>query len=208
MGKVFLIRHGEVDWNREASYVGATDLQLNMKGERQARELGEFLSIFKITALYSSPQSRAYRTAELLAQRLSLQIQIEPNLREANYGEWEGLTRAEVEERYPDVFNRWMADAVHVRIPGGENFEEVIQRAWPAFFGICKKHPLENIAVVAHKTVNRLILTQVLGMDANRYRQIGQNNACVNIIESRPNGTLAVEAINLRGHLSEETDIP
>ena len=201
MGKIFLIRHGEVEWNRRNAYIGSTDLPLNPMEQAQARQLAEYLRSKEISAIYSSDLIRASQTAEIIAARLSLKVNIYPELREVDYGEWEGVPESEVRERYPDFYPGWRANPLEVRTPGGETFGELRDRALPAFIEIAKAHPKDNVAILAHKSANRVILACLLGMDVNRYRQIGQGNSCVNTIEARPDGGLVVESINLRGHL-------
>ena len=201
MAKVFLIRHGEVDWNRQNAYIGSTDLPLNPMGQAQARQLADYLRTKKISAIYSSSLIRAVQTAEIIAERLGVAVNICPELREVDYGEWEGVPESEVRERYPDFYPGWRANPLEVRTPGGETFGELRDRALPAFIEIAKAHPKDNVAIIAHKSANRVILACLLGMDVNRYRQIGQGNSCVNTIEARPDGGLVVESINLRGHL-------
>jgi len=201
MGKIFLIRHGEVEWNRRNAYIGSTDLPLNPMGQAQARQLAEYLRSKEISAIYSSDLIRASQTAEIIAARLSLKVNIRPEMREVDYGEWEGVPESKVRERYREIYPGWRANPVDIRIPGGETFGELRDRALPAFIEIAKAHPKDNVAIIAHKSANRVILACLLGMDVNRYRQIGQGNSCVNTIEARPDGGLVVERINLRGHL-------
>jgi len=198
---IFLIRHGEVKWNRENSYIGSTDLPLNAHGRSQAGLVAECLAGRNVSAVYSSDLVRARETAEIIAARLGLPVDTVPDLREVDYGEWEGLTESEVRERYPEVFVEWRLNPSRVRIPGGETFAELRDRAFPAFCRIAQAHAGENIAVVAHKSTNRVILCSILGVDINHYRRIGQGNSALNVIETRKDGRMVVEAINESGHL-------
>jgi alpha-ribazole phosphatase len=201
LGKVFLIRHGEVQWNLENAYVGSTDIPLNDTGRKQAQMLAEFLKKEQISAIYASDLSRARETAEILAQKFDLAVHPVSELREVDYGEWEGVNETDIPKRDPEIFLQWKANPADVCIPDGESFAAVRYRSFPAFCRIAESHIDENIAVVAHKSVNRVILCCLLGMDVNRYRQIGQENACLNIIESRKNGRYVVAAVNDRCHL-------
>ena len=201
MGTIFLIRHGEVKWNRENSYIGSTDLPLNANGTSQAGLVAEYLERRNVSAVYSSDLIRAHETAEIIAARLGLPVHAIPDLREVDYGEWEGLTESEVRERYPRIFRAWRRDPSGVRIPGGETFAELRDRAFPAFCRIAQAHPDENIAVVAHKSTNRVILCSILGVDINNYRRVGQGNSALNVIETRKDGRMVVQTINESGHL-------
>lgn len=203
VGKVFLVRHGEVEWNRKNAYIGSTDLPLNTNGERQAQMLADHLSGEKITAVYSSDLSRSRRTAELVAERFGLQVQIMPKLREVDYGEWEGVGLSNIAGRYPDLYEAWQNDPSNQRIPGGETFAELRDRAFPAFNDIAQRHKDENAVVVAHKSTNRVILCCILGMDVNRYKSIAQGNAALNVIAVRSDGRLVVDSVNERCFLAE-----
>lgn len=201
MSKIYLIRHGEVAWNAESAYVGSTDLPLNEKGREQARMLAERLVRDDIKAIYCSDLSRARETAEIAAEKLGLSVMIIPALEELDYGEWEGMPEAELPKRYPELFQAWKTNPAEVSTPGGETFRQLAERAYPAFVQIAEAHPDENVAVVAHKSTNRVLLCCMLGMDINRYKQVGQGNAAVNIIERRNDGRFVVEQINECCHL-------
>lgn len=204
MGRIFLIRHGEVEWNRDNAYAGSTDIPLNAKGIEQAKRLAASFDNEDISAIYSSDLMRAFVTAETIAERLNLAVHPVRALQEVDYGEWEGVYEADIAKNYADVFSRWQHNPVDVRIPGGETFGELRDRAFPAFCEIAQAHKDENVIVVAHKSTNRVILCCILGMDVNHYKQISQGNACINIVEVRKNGDLVVDTINERCHLGEE----
>ena len=203
MGTLYLIRHGEVKWNREAAYVGSTDLPLDLTGRMQAERLTGYLESKCISAVYSSDLMRAYQTAEIIANRMGLPVHALKELREADYGEWEGVPEIEVPKLYPGIFEQWRDDVLNVRIPGGETFAELRDRAFPAFCRIAEAHPDGQVAIVAHKSTNRVILCCLLGVDVNTYRQLGQGNAAVNIIHRRQDGSFVVETINECCHLAD-----
>lgn len=202
MGRIYLIRHGQVAWNARSAYVGSTDIPLNDTGRAQAERLARRLERDDISAIYASDLSRARETAEIVAERLDLSVVLMPALRELDYGEWEGMPEVKVPKRYPELFEAWRADPAQVSTPGGETVQELADRAYPAFCGIAEQHADENVAVVGHKCTNRVLLCRILGIDINRYRQVGQGNAALNIIERRKDGRLVVEQINECCHLS------
>jgi len=201
VGRLYLIRHGEVAWNREASYIGSSDLPLNDEGRRQAELLADRLKGTEYAAVYSSDLSRARETAEIIAGRLDVSVVIVPELRELDYGEWEGMPEVELPKRYPDLYTQWRANPAEVRTPGGETFGELRDRACPAFQRIAEAHAGENVIVVAHKSANRVILCCLMGIDIKHYREIGQGNAALNVIERRDDGRMVVESVNDMSHL-------
>lgn len=201
LAKLYLIRHGEVAWNRENSYIGATDLPLNDQGKKQAALLADRLAHHKIAAVYSSDLTRARETAEIIAERFGLQVITVPAMREVNYGEWEGVSETKLPTSHPDVYHQWRANPTEVRIPGGETFAELRDRALSAFCRIAESHPSEDVVIVGHKSANRVILCCLMGIDINRYKQIGQGNAALNVIERREDGRFVVESVNDAVHL-------
>ncbi|HEY3297735.1 MAG TPA: histidine phosphatase family protein [Armatimonadota bacterium] len=204
MTRVYLVRHGEVIWNKKNTYAGQTDLPLNETGLAQAELLADYLKDKGIAAVYSSDLSRARETASAIARPLGLDVRTDKDLREVNYGEWEGLSEAEIAEQYPEIFSRWRDDAANTRIPGGESFNEMKDRAYPSFMKIALSHPEQDIAVVAHKSVNRTLLCCLLGADINIYRRVAQENACVNVIQVRRPDWLIIESINERCFLTSK----
>lgn len=199
--KIYLIRHGEVESNRKNAYVGSTDLPLNAHGRRQAELLADYLADRQISAVYASDLKRAHETAEIIARRIGLEVHAIRELRELDYGDWEGVPEADVPKLYPDIFREWRKNPVEVRVPGGENVGELRDRAYSAFSRIVEQVLDGNLVIVAHKTSNRVLLCCLLGVDPDSYRQIGQGNSAINVIERRKDGRLVVEAINETCHL-------
>jgi uncharacterized phosphatase len=141
MADLYLVRHGETDWNRARRIQGLTDIPLNDTGREQARLTGTLLTRRPIARVVASPLSRARETAEIIARELGLP---EPELQEAlverNYGDAEGLSFHEVDVR----FSR------DVEVPGRETREEVTARVVPALQALAAAHPGESLVVVSH----------------------------------------------------------
>lgn len=163
--------------------------------------LADYLAEKNISAVYSSNLSRARETADILASRLGLFVNIVPELRELNYGEWEGVPETEVARRYGDLYRMYLENPVNVKIPGGEKVQDLIDRAWQAFLQIAENCMDLNALVVAHKCVNRVLICLILGINPNNYRLIGQANAAINVIEIRRDGRLIVDKINDTCHV-------
>ena len=134
MTTLLLVRHGETDWNAEGRLQGQTDTPLNDYGRRQARALAEQLDGRPFDALYASDLSRARETAEIIAARLGLPVELDPDLREKNWGSWEGLTTTE-------------RDAVEFV---GESTEAHRERTLAALHRIAALHPDGSVLVVTH----------------------------------------------------------
>jgi broad specificity phosphatase PhoE len=150
MTRLLFVRHGETDWNAEGRLQGHTDRPLNDYGRRQARELAERLAEDGVAAIYSSDLRRAKETAEIVGGRLGLPVVTDPDLRERNWGSWEGLTPAE-------------RDAVEFV---GESPQDHRDRMLRAVGRIAERHPDQTVAVVTHGGSLRRVQAAVMGMAA------------------------------------------
>jgi broad specificity phosphatase PhoE len=148
MTTLLLVRHGETDWNAEGRLQGHTDRPLNEYGRRQARELADRLALEEIAAIYASDLARAQETAEIVGTRLGLPVVVDPDLREKNWGSWEGLTS---EERLTVEFE-------------GESTEQHRERILRSVRRIVERHPDQRIVVVTHGGSLRRIQAAVSGV--------------------------------------------
>jgi broad specificity phosphatase PhoE len=148
MTTLLLVRHGETDWNAEGRLQGHTDRPLNADGREQAKKLADRLEGDGIAAVYASDLSRARETAEIVGERLGLIVVIDPDLREKNWGTWEGLTGPE-RDRVEFV---------------GESTQEHSERMLRAVRRIAERHPGDRVLVVTHGGSVRRLQTAVYGM--------------------------------------------
>jgi broad specificity phosphatase PhoE len=150
MTELLLARHGETDWNLENRVQGQTDRPLNTRGLDQARALASRLAAEPLVAVYASDLARARDTAKIVADGHGLEVVIDPDLREKNFGSWEGLTDVEILERFPDAVRGSWGD--------GETSETVADRAISAIERIREQHPFGAVLVVSHGGPLRAIL--------------------------------------------------
>jgi broad specificity phosphatase PhoE len=177
MTTLVLIRHGETDWNVEARYQGQADPPLNEQGVAQAHRLAESLVDVGLDVIYTSPLQRALQTAELLAQQLEIPLREEPRLMEINQGEWQGLLRSEIEERYPKLFQRWLTQPWSVTPPAGESLQQVQARVDAVLDDIVGRHPEECVGLVAHRIPIALIKVRYQGQELDIVRTLDLPNA-------------------------------
>jgi broad specificity phosphatase PhoE len=143
---LYFIRHGETVWNQEGRYQGHTDIGLSEAGRKQAGLLADYLESYSFSTIYSSDLARARQTAEQIASKHGLMVQTNVNLRERYGGEWEGLTMAEIEQKYLDWEQiRWSGGAY-----GMETTEKVKARMQQEIAEIIGKHPAEQVVIVGH----------------------------------------------------------
>ncbi|HTZ17034.1 MAG TPA: histidine phosphatase family protein, partial [Dissulfurispiraceae bacterium] len=170
----------------EKRYKGSIDVPISGTGLAQIKRTGEFIRAAlggpSLAAVYSSPLSRALRSAEILAAPFGLQPIVVSELRERHFGVWEGMTLSEISEKYPDEFRAWAANPLEHSPMGGESTLQVRDRLMPVYEEIVSRHPGENIVIAGHGGVNRIVLCHVLGMPLEHIFRIEQDNAAVNII--------------------------
>jgi broad specificity phosphatase PhoE len=165
MATLLLARHGETDWNAATRRQGFTGPGLNARGRQQAEELADRLSGTALTAVYSSDAGRAVQTADAVASRRGLVVSQDDRLREINFGEWEGLTRTEVDARYSGAWSKWSACKL-ARPPGGESDLEVAERVIEALFEIGGRHgPDEQLLIVTSGGPIRAAQAHANGVD-------------------------------------------
>ena len=203
MLKLYLVRHGETEWNATQRVQGVSDIPLSETGRAQARAVADALGERTLTAVYSSDLSRASETADHIAAAHGLSVQLRPALREMHQGELEGMVFADVMRDYPDLMSAWMESPADVVMPGGgESLQQVHDRAWPVLEDIIAAHDSGRVAIVSHALTLRSILTEVLGLPLNQCRSFHIDTAGVTHVEvnGRMPGTV-VRTLNATEHL-------
>jgi broad specificity phosphatase PhoE len=159
---VFLARHGETDWNLAGRWQGHTDITLNANGRAQARALAERMRSERIAAIATSDLARAHGTARIVAETLGMDVGlVDPDLREQAYGRFEGLTRGECAQRFPDEWARYVADPGSGP-PGGESRSVLLERVIAAIHRVTERLAAPAL-VVTHGGVLRACLAAVPG---------------------------------------------
>lgn len=149
--KIYLIRHGQTDWNIAGMIQGSHDIPLNETGRIQARKLAEAMDQRPITKIFSSPLIRAAETAQMIAKRQKVELCSIKPLVEVEFGKWEGLTWAEIENQFPEELKRWTMNPQEVSPPGGETLTSIRNRcveAWKIIREITGGN--EDVAIVSH----------------------------------------------------------
>jgi probable phosphoglycerate mutase len=184
MTRLLLVRHGATELSAEDRFAGATGVDLSDEGRKQITCLAERLQREPIAAAYCSSLGRTVESAKILCAPHQLTPIERSELQEVSHGHWEGLSRREVEERFPEEYEAWEADPFTVAPQGGESGVAVLARALPVLREIVVTHRDQQVLVVSHKATLRLLISSVLGFDARGYRdRLDQSPACLNIIE-------------------------
>jgi probable phosphoglycerate mutase len=160
---LYLVRHGETDWNAAGRWQGHADVPLNERGLQQARLLAQRLlrERIRFNAIYSSDLARAYQTAWEIGSQLKVAVQLWPPLREIDMGAWSGLTRAEIRARFPDEYAR-LEQGEDIRRGGsGETKASMRQRVTQSVEAMVAQHPNETLALVTHGGPVRALVNYV-----------------------------------------------
>ena len=172
MTTLFLIRHGQTDWNAEGRWQGQADPSLNEHGREQANRLAQELAHQNLTALYSSDLRRALETAQIIGEGLGLEVIVEPRLREVNLGLWQGILSTDIQAQYPHEFREWHTTPLTVRPPGGEDIQALATRVLNGVNEIIARHPSECVGVVAHEFPIAVVLCRAAGLELARIREL------------------------------------
>jgi broad specificity phosphatase PhoE len=184
--RLFLVRHGATSATEEDRFSGSTGAELSELGRSQAARLGERLAAQNITAIYSSPLSRALETARIISGHCRAEPIVGDGLREIGHGHWEGMKRDDVEREFGAEYAAWEADPFTFAPAGGESGVAVLARALPVIREIVTAHPGGQVLVVSHKATLRLVLSSLLAFDPRGYRdRLDQSPACLNVVDFR-----------------------
>ena len=215
MTTIYLIRHGEVAGNAGAvrTFAGARDLELTPHGTGQAAAVAARMKDVHLDAVYASTLQRAWRTADGIAQMHGLQTVRLGGWNEVNYGAWEGLSEAEINADYAELWRARVADPWHIAPPQGESYRMLWARLEPEWNALLAKHEGQSVAVVGHNGSLRVLLCQLLGAPPANARRLQIGNCSltqVNVAAPRnadseklESPSVVISYINDTSHLLE-----
>ena len=190
--KLILVRHGETQWNRENRVVGFADIGLNDEGRKQVKRLALALKEEKVDAIYSSPLSRAWETAQEVARYHDGEVKADDAFKEMDAGELDGLTYEDMRDRYGELIKQWLSEPASVIMPGGESLGNVQERAWLAVERIRERHPDGTVMVVSHNFVILCIICKALGVELGQFRRLRPHVASISILDFGQRGVSLV----------------
>ncbi len=205
MSKIYLIRHGQTDWNRAGKIQGMRDIPLNEAGREQARRLAEGMAGRPVARVFSSSLQRARETAQILADSQGIPLYLVKGLEEISYGDWEGMSMEEIRQRFPNEFAAWWEDPVKGAPPKGESQMDVLirsARAMEAVKANMAEDSAEAVAVVSHGATICCILSWLLKDQVPE--ELSVANVSVTTIGYDPvTGICELEALNDVRHLGQ-----
>ena len=191
--KLILIRHGETHWNRERRVQGGdSDIELNEAGLNQAKKLAAFLGKENIAIIVSSPMRRAVATAEAIASRHGLKVEINNGLKELNVGKLEGLSLSNLTTPFSQFLLQWGDGANLARLPDGESLVELQQRAWKVIEPLLLDYKDGALVIVSHYFVTLTIVLKALDLPLDNFTKFKVDLGGVSILEVENHGTRLV----------------
>ena len=202
--RIFLVRHGETDFNLTHGFQGRIDIPLNKEGKNQAQALALALKDEPLTAIYSSPLIRAMETARSIrAFHPSTPLFEEEGLTEMDLGEFDGMQAGDWGSQHQEFYKAWRTMPSHLKMPGGEGLREVQIRAIDTLERITKPYPLgSTLLLCSHNFVNRTLICHALGLPLDRFRDFQQDATALNVLYRRE-GRLLAEVVNDVSHLKK-----
>lgn len=202
--KIHIIRHGETLWNSTMRWQGHSNVPLSERGHAQAKKLADFWS-GNLDAIYSSDLLRASQTAFYLADKNNIDIIQIPEFKEVCFGDWEGLTTEQIKNNWGNSVETFFEDPDSVIPPNGESFREVYDRCVPAYQELLNRHYGQEIAIVSHGGVTRMLLCHLFCAPISSAWNMKQDNTAINtaLHLTTPGGKarVFVESFNDTSHL-------
>lgn len=198
--KLYIIRHGETDWNKLEKCQGVSDIPLNTNGIRQAKDLAYSLREEDFSAIYSSDLSRAITTAEEVAKYHAADVNIDERFREMDQGEFEGLEFGYLREKYGDILKKWTEEPETLRIPGGETLTEVQERAWDGINNLINLYTEGSVLLVSHNMTIITLLCKFSKKSLLSFREFTVKESSKSVISCN-NDFFTIELFNDISHL-------
>lgn len=199
--KLFLVRHGQTEWNLEGRYQGITNTKLTKEGKKQVKLAAKYLSKVNFSGFYSSPIGRTIETAETFKKTLNKDYQIKENLKEMNFGKWEGLKFDDIFVKYRTDFGNWIKNPFENPPTGGESFNDIIERGSQEINNILNENEDDsNILLITHGGFIVAMLVHWLEIPPDRWSSIIQNHGAINIVVIDKEIPY-ISQINFTGHL-------
>jgi probable phosphoglycerate mutase len=207
MTSIVLVRHGHVEGISPERFRGRADLALTARGLSEAQAVAQCIAAgWQPSLVYTSPLRRCLATAEAISQACDIECHVLKELNDIDYGTWQFRSHEEIQAAQPALFAAWFATPHLVRFPGGESLQDLVARAADALRLILERQADHTVVAVAHDSVNRALLLQLLDQPLSSYWRLAQHPCCINEIEI-VGGQVRVERINDTSHLRKHESI-
>ena len=190
---IYIVRHGQTEWNLLGKTQGHGNSDLTPKGIEQAELLADSMTKYPIDYIYSSDLGRAYQTAEIIGNKLNIEVEKTEALREMNFGTWEGRIIKDIIEEDPELYKMGRNEPHLAKIPQGETLSQIKERTDAFIKEINEKYDGKHIVLVTHSLCARIMLLSFLDSDVKNIYRINQANTALNIIELRDYGPVVMK---------------
>lgn len=202
MTRLYLIRHGQSEWNILNKIQGQTNTFLTDLGKQQALCIANKLVKENIDIIYTSDLARAQDTARTISQKIDKPLMISESIREIKFGPWEGLNTSQMQERYREEHLIWTKEPERLKVDGIETLEELKTRALGWVEEIIKENEGKNIAIVSHGATLKVLILGLLDMPLTHFKNLSISNVALSIIECRDYNRVLTK-LNDTSHLKE-----
>jgi probable phosphoglycerate mutase len=199
--KLYIVRHGETQWNKEEVFRGRKDVTLNETGLRQAERTGAFFSDKKVEVVYSSPLQRATQTASAICRATGAGLTLDDAFLDMDFGPWEGLSLANVRTGYPHEFETWQQFPQRFRMPGAETLTQVLRRIKGGLRRI-EGQANDVVVITTHRVICKLLALHFLGASSRAFWRVKVDAASITLVEQHGSET-AVTLLNQTIHLQD-----
>jgi len=200
---IILVRHGECEGNIKGMFRGRTDFPLNERGLVQAKDLARELKNFPLKYIYTSPLSRARKTAEVIGQECGIEVRTEEQFNNIELGSWEGRFMKEIAEKYPKEWELWVNNPEKLQVEDMETLHDVQKRAKACLDGLASKHSGEILAVVSHRAVLKPLIAACLNISSPYFWKIHFDTASYSLLSHKEGRGYCLVQLNQTKHLKE-----
>ena len=199
-----LVRHGECEGNREGLFRGRKDFHLNENGLAQAKALaGELAAFHTAQAIYSGPLSRAKETGRIIAEAMSIPLEIRNGIDNMSLGPWEGRPKIEIQEEYPEEWSLWLSNPERLRLEGAETLEDVRLRAFAEVNQLVRVHQGETFIIVTHRAVLKPVIASALEIAPPYFWRIHVDTASYSVLTHEESRGYCLVSLNQTHHLPD-----
>lgn len=199
---MYILRHGETQWNKEEIFRGTKDIPLNEKGLNQAELAGLYFKDRGINRIFSSPLKRAFQTAQAVSKATGIEIEVIDEFTDINFGIWEGLTVEEVKKIYASDFDLWRRSPERLCVDGGETLDMVRDRISKGIKTINTRDD-ESILIVTHRVICKVIVLYLLNIGNEHFWDMKFDPTSITLLE-RDGGRFVLKFSNDTCHLQKK----
>ena len=201
---IFLVRHGETEWNNQGRFQGQVDVTLNPTGIAQSLDIAKASFTWNLSAIYASPLIRTMQIADEIGKQIGLPVMSDNRLMELSLGELEGITGQEMRNNWAEIYESWRTDPGYTTLPGGESLSELQKRGWDFFLEKESQHQHDPaILFVSHNFTIRCIISHLLGIPWSHFHMTHLDLSAVSVIETDGN-TRKLKRYNSTSHISHQ----